>query len=395
VSRILFAWELGGNLGHLTRMLALARPLRARGHEVSFALPNPAALSEQFPAYKAPTPRSSGADLPREPASYPEILLHYGFADAAALTAALRAWRALYAEAAPDLIVFDHAPTALLAARATGIPRVVCGTGFACPPRVSPMPSIRPWQDIPRERLMASEQRALKTANAALCAIGAKPMDFLHELSDVEENILATLPELDHYGARPNTKYWGPISDDSNGIEPPWPDGEGKKLFVYIRPTSMAFRPLAALLQLARLRTVWFAPGIRRDVISQLESPSLRIVCEPVSVPLAASSADAAVLHGGHSTTAAMLLAGVPVLLLPEHVEQFLIGRNAAALGVGAALNLSTPAPQLPSILEALIGDPRYEANARVFAQRHSPACAADVACEIEKVQLPMAAEHP
>ena len=67
MSRILFAWELGGNLGHVMRMRTVARALRERGHDVSL--------------YKEPTPRSSAPDLPREPASYPEILLHYGFAD--------------------------------------------------------------------------------------------------------------------------------------------------------------------------------------------------------------------------------------------------------------------------------------------------------------------------
>lgn len=32
------AWELGGNLGHVAVMLAVARELRARGHGVVFAL---------------------------------------------------------------------------------------------------------------------------------------------------------------------------------------------------------------------------------------------------------------------------------------------------------------------------------------------------------------------
>jgi UDP:flavonoid glycosyltransferase YjiC (YdhE family) len=99
-------------------------------------------------------------------------------------------------------------------------------------------------------------------------------------------------------------------------------------------------------------------------------------------------------LHGGHSTTAAMLLGGAPVLLLPEHVEQFLIGRNVAALGAGAALNLNGAAPQLPSILDALISDTRYGVNARALGQRYGAVRAVDVVCEIEKVRAPIAAEH-
>jgi len=285
VSRILFAWELGGNLGHVMRMRTVARALRERGHDVSL--------------HKEPSPRSSAPDLPREPASYPEILLHYGFADPAALTDGVRRWRSLYAQAAPDLIVFDHAPTALLAARGLGIPRVLLGTGFAF---------------------------------AAACH-----------------------PHADHPA----------MAGHSRGAS----DGE----------------------RAARAR---FAPGIRPDAISQLESPSLRIVREPVNVPLSASSAHAAVLHGGHSTTAAMLLGGVPLLVLPEHVEQYLMGRNVAALGAGAALNLSAPAPQLASLLDAVIGDLRYGANAQAFGQKYGIVRAVDVALEIEKLPLLMAAEH-
>ena len=243
MSRILLAWQLGGNLGHITPLLALAKGLRKRGHHVTFALEDTRLAAdvltrEAFPFVQAPVLRSTAPDLPREPASCPEILFHCGFADSVRLTAATRAWRALYRHLAPDLIVFDHAPTALLAARGIGIPRVVFGTGFCSPPRVSPMPSIRPWQHIPTERLEASEQRALDTANAALRAIGTRPLDAFHELFDVEENILATLPELDHYGARHDARYWGPIYEADEGDEPRWPEGEGKKVFVYLRPTS-------------------------------------------------------------------------------------------------------------------------------------------------------------
>jgi hypothetical protein len=38
MSRVLMAWELGANMGHLDRMLLTARVLRRRGHEVVFAL---------------------------------------------------------------------------------------------------------------------------------------------------------------------------------------------------------------------------------------------------------------------------------------------------------------------------------------------------------------------
>ena len=38
MARYLFAWELGGDYGHLARLLPVALELRARGHEVVFAV---------------------------------------------------------------------------------------------------------------------------------------------------------------------------------------------------------------------------------------------------------------------------------------------------------------------------------------------------------------------
>ena len=37
MARILIAWELGANLGHLLRQLMIARELRRRDHQVLFA----------------------------------------------------------------------------------------------------------------------------------------------------------------------------------------------------------------------------------------------------------------------------------------------------------------------------------------------------------------------
>ena len=37
MSRILICWELGGNLGHVMRLLPLARILRVQGHAVTWA----------------------------------------------------------------------------------------------------------------------------------------------------------------------------------------------------------------------------------------------------------------------------------------------------------------------------------------------------------------------
>ena len=55
----------------------------------------------------------------------------------------------------PQVVVADYAPTALLAARACGIPRVTVGTGFALPRLSDPLPALRPWVPVDGAKLRA------------------------------------------------------------------------------------------------------------------------------------------------------------------------------------------------------------------------------------------------
>ena len=54
MSRIFIAWELGGGMGHIQRLYPVAKGLRARGHEVVFAVRDlyrsePWLVAEGFP----------------------------------------------------------------------------------------------------------------------------------------------------------------------------------------------------------------------------------------------------------------------------------------------------------------------------------------------------------
>src|SRR5712664_602835 len=155
--------------GHLGSALPLAMKLRERGHQIIFALRDLAHAERflgqrGFALLQAPVWMSERRG-PELPVSYAEMLANFGFLDRAGLTGMVKAWRELYRLVRPDLLVIDHGPTALLAARSTGIRRVLLGTGFHSPPRTSPMPSLRPWLNISQERLVESERQVMETIN--------------------------------------------------------------------------------------------------------------------------------------------------------------------------------------------------------------------------------------
>ena len=74
--RILIAWELGANLGHLLPLLVLARALRTRGHRVLFAmrdLSNAARVAREGFAF-LPAPASMHRPQSQAYASYAAML---------------------------------------------------------------------------------------------------------------------------------------------------------------------------------------------------------------------------------------------------------------------------------------------------------------------------------
>lgn len=83
MSRILFAWELGGNYGHISIILLIARQLRRRGHDILFAVKSLAQVKQLleddgFCYVKSPC-LSSRQTRCRTPVSYADILIGAGF----------------------------------------------------------------------------------------------------------------------------------------------------------------------------------------------------------------------------------------------------------------------------------------------------------------------------
>src|SRR5439155_3039499 len=101
--------------------------------------------------------------------SFASILSDVGFGDDKALGVLACAWRNLYKLTNPDLIVFDHSPTALLAARGMAARKLVLGVGFCVPRAMFRFPPLRPGPAAPTiDQLRAQEAPLLERANAML-----------------------------------------------------------------------------------------------------------------------------------------------------------------------------------------------------------------------------------
>ncbi len=375
MARILFAWELGGELGHVLACATLANTLALRGHHITLALRELAPLrflpdASGYDAFQAPR-MARETPVADRPVSYPEILLGCGYREPRDLVELVRGWDALLSQSRPDLVVADYAPTALLATRIRGIRRVTYGSGFYTPPPLSPIPPYRFDEAVDPARLKGAEDAVHACVNAALAQLGAAPLAHLADLFMADEHFLCTFPELDHYGERPAAGYWGPRHRFDRGIDVAWPAGNGKRIFVYVKTSMPRLDALIDLLAAGPHRVVAFIPGLDRARRDRLAARTRLVPERPVRLDSLMRDCDAVACHGGEMA-AGILLAGVPEILFPMHYEQYLTARRLEQVGSAAWLAGQAPVERMRDAFTAVLGNPRYASAAKAFARRYA-----------------------
>lgn len=371
MANILICWELGAGRGHLTPQLALARHLRDAGHDVLFAvrqLQHAETLlgHEGFRYVQAPTWIGTREGPDGAIRTYAQVLLNVGFADPDHLVGRIRAWRQLFTWHATDLLVTDHSPTALLAARGLDLPATALGNGFVVPPLRAPLPALVGELDA---AALADEARALDHANRALETVGGPVMDRLADLYDVALRVVRTWPEFDHYPDRDDTDFVPSLAQLA-GAAPSWPDAPGPKVFAYLYPGPM-LAPVLTVLARRRLSALIVVERLSEQVIGKYRGSTLALTDTPCDLAQVTRQADLALLNANHSTTLALLQGGCPVLLLPQQLEQAIFAQRVAALGAGRVVS----EPQQTAVdigLEALLQDRRYRTAAHDLARRHA-----------------------
>ena len=374
LSTVLVTWELGGGLGHLVRLLPLVQSLRENGHQVVAALRD---LSRAEAVYRglqvsylqAPIKTSKAGRAFDSMRTLAHILSNCGFGDDDELRGMVQAWRNLITQVRPDLILFDHGPTALLASRGLQMRRVVIGTGFCCPPDTTPVPDLRPWLPDAAAQFRQDEQNVLRRANRVLDSLGVAPLERLTKLyHPVDETFLATFRELDQYPDRPPTRCWG-AWPNSGGMAPEWPGGAGKRIYAYLKPFPARDR-LLALLDKLRLPTLVYLEPVQPKLPQKYQSKKLRFVQRRLDLTCVGRECDLAILNGGHGVTASMLLAGVLILQLPIYVEQAMTGVATRRLGAGRSARIDRP-NEIAAKLTDLIQSDKYARAAGEFSARY------------------------
>lgn len=375
MATIALIWELGSDYGHIGRFLPIAQELRARGHRPVMILRDLSRADEMLGPHaleylQAPLWLPPVQGLPAA-LNFTETLFLFGFLSPPGLLSIARAWRQLFALLKPDLLVFDHAPTALLAARGLRVPRLVTGNSFAVPPRLNPLPAYRWWEPPPAAiRLADTEKRVLDNANSVLRALAAPPIERVADLYDAEATLITGVPDLDVYGPRAPENYIGAINTVAQGAEPCWPGKRPTRLFAYLKSQYPPFEKLLTALSRTEASVLVFAQGVARQHVLRHQTANLAFSEKPLLMERVRHECDLAVCHAGGMVDV-MLGAGKPLLLLPMQTEQNMTCRRVQQLGCGLGYTAEQAPALLAKTLGKLLGDDGFAQRARAHAEKY------------------------
>ena len=354
-------------------IVPVARQLQRQGHRVYVAVNDltrvPVDSAAELAFVQSPLWLHHAAGA--ESFGYADMLAVSGYAVATSLQLLVHGWCQLISLTQADLIVADHAPTALLAARAIGCAAVSMGTGFACPPPHAPLPGFTALTAEQKQRLQMREHHVLQNCNTVLAAYKAPSLAMLAELFAPSKTLLCTYPELDHYGHRLGVEYHGPLYSDAEAPPVAWPDIFNHSIFVYLNN----FRDWSALqlaLQRIQANILIVATGIYPDNGAFACAPHVALVNHPVNLHTVLQRSDLVICHGGFGTTANALAHAKPVLLLPTQKEQWMLAQRLAAQQLGNYLLPGFQPEPCAAAIDHLLNDQNVQMAVTAYAQRHT-----------------------
>lgn len=343
MATVLCVWEMGSDLGHLSMLRGPIEIALQMGHRVVLAARQLHRVNEVLgglPITYFQAPFKQNVLLADASAflSYSHLLARQCFSGVDELEIYLRAWRTLFDLVNPDLVIYEHSPTALIASGDSRFKKVLLGSGFPIPPL--PASASQPFAPFmttatdegTRQGLLADDALVLQVINQALARLGAKPWaSVAAPYMQADAQFLMTWPALDHFGPRPGARYLG-SARPSPRQAPHWPPGGGPKVFGYLRAIpsmELLLRDLAAA-QVCALLLVADLPQKLKEAYS---SEHLHFADQLLDLSVVAVQADWVITHANHDTVATFMLAGVPQLVIPRHQEQLFVALRLKAQG--------------------------------------------------------------
>ncbi len=375
-SRFLFL-PLGYVLAHTSRCIEIAKKLRSRGHEVVFGGDNPLHPRSKLGLVKRAGFRLESAREPFHPYGWDRFVKHGWLASAMDLHN-LRKWVQLeeiiesqvrlIRQEQPDLVIGDATISATTAAYIADTPAACIMNGYAS--RLLTPGSLYHALAVSYDWLRLAPIRRRVYRNH-----GVKPVNALQLLRSAPL-ISPDLPELYEPPAFfPRFHTVGPIWSEYPGPLPDWitelEDGT-PNVYITMGSTGLLDEFLQrtySVLGRTPYRFVVTTGGQAAEETVRRAPPNFRITrYAPGSEIL--KRCKALIFHGGNGTMYQSLVAGVPMISLPSHLEQDVLTGIGVDHGFCIKMRARRISPeQLVRNLNRIIQTPSYAEAARKLSE--------------------------
>lgn len=334
---VLLVAELGGGIGHLVPLIRIADRLVSNATDedlrVLLASSDPSGVHMVFPelpfrVLAAPVSTASG-NLRSHTSSYAEILLLYGFNRPEILRANLKAWDGLLDLCKPDLMIADHSPTAILAARGR-LPILHVGTGFTMPPAgIARFPALMTGRSPP-----TAQVQILETVNQLLDERRQEPIPNLPAILDTGARAVFSLPQFDPYRGLRSERLLGSY----HGNLAPMPQPEMPHIFLYAGGAPDRLDEIAQALSRCNVGVSAYLGPLQGSAAAFLKSRGVHVHTQLPDMKEVLRNSSVIVSHGGSGLANAALAAGRPQIIMPIHAESSITASRVLEMDVGLAL---------------------------------------------------------
>ncbi|WP_271273456.1 glycosyltransferase [Aliamphritea hakodatensis] len=299
------------------------------------------------------------------------ILLGRGYAAPQTLQALLQSWHSMFDLVKPDLVMFDYAPTPLIASKGYSFKKVLVGSGFAELKPDLPCRVLLPWSVHAKRDAAQHESHVVDVINSILLP-DTKPVKYISDLFNADLTLLTTLPELDHYQRDPDkTLYIKPDPHNQNFQRVAWKDKGKPKVFVYLKAQVQATKSVIYALQNLNYDVICCCPDMTDKVRNRISTENLRVFSQPVYAGELIETADLVINHASKELVYETLLAGAPQLVCPSQLEQTETSRMIEQLGVGVTLPRAASVEQTMYLIMSVIGNASFRQASQLIAGRY------------------------
>lgn len=373
--KILFCWELGEDYGHLSLLLALAQEFTNQQTLLYIASKDLSLASKihwpdnvkfiQAPGWFRSHPQASKAE------SLGEILLYKGYDSAKHLQFLADAWATIIEFIAPDTILFDHSPTALLAASRFNIPKVIISNPYITPTPNDAAIKLSHSALFDEQKAREIHDHVIKTINSVRANSNVAPITNIGELFITDAIFLSGFAEMDYFkDSRTNVTYCGATLAASVGTQAPvWKPGLSRKIFVYLKHRDPRSEAILKILKTMQARALCFYADGKPEDISQYQDSSLAVSNVPFDLSKVYAETTLIICHGGQGVVNEALRRGIPLVIVPTHAEQHYVGKKIKDCGFGLVIEKGDDLATIEKKLTHFFSCPDYYEKAKFLAE--------------------------